>query len=370
MPSLLLLILWLAALVRTIVNLLTVPRLRVRALGRTPLVSVIVPARDEERTIGRTVAALLAQSYPALEVIVVNDRSADRTGGILRGFDDPRLVVVDGQEPPAGWLGKPAALHLGSTHAHGELLLFVDADVVYEPDAVAAAVAYLERRGLAMLSMLPRLEARGLWERVLMPNLALMAFMVLPLWLANRSRRPFFGMGGGPGNLVRREIYDAAGGHAALSDSVIDDVALGRLVRRAGGRTEMTLADHLVSVRMYHGLREVVNGFTKNSFSVFGRNYALTVALLVVSLVTSLAPYALALRNSYAASALVAMLLARVILYAALGYGFFNALLGHVPMTLVWSWILVRSMWRTGIRRQLEWRGRTYDASRTRFGAD
>ncbi|HET8797135.1 MAG TPA: glycosyltransferase family A protein, partial [Thermoanaerobaculia bacterium] len=132
-------LLWLIALATTILNLRRVPKLAPRLPKHLPLVSVIVPARDEERAIERAVRRFLAQTWPSLEVIVVNDRSVDATGAILAAIGDPRLIVIDGEEPPAGWLGKPWALHQGSLRAKGELLLFVDADVMYAPDAVAAA---------------------------------------------------------------------------------------------------------------------------------------------------------------------------------------------------------------------------------------
>jgi chlorobactene glucosyltransferase len=365
------LVLWLLALGRTILNLLFVPRLRAAMPARTPLVSVIVPARDEERMIGRAVRALLAQTYPALEVIVINDRSVDATGTILATIDDARLVVVKGDDPPAGWLGKPCALHQGSLRARGELLLFVDADVLYEDGVVAAAVAAIQARGAALLALFPRFVMRGAWEHIAMPNLPLTAFMVLPLWLANRTRIRVLAIGGGPGNLVRRDDYDAAGGHEALRDAVVDDIALARLLRRAGRRTEIVRADDFVSVRMYHGLREIVDGFTKNFFATLNRSY-LAVALSAVMMpLLWIAPYACAFTgNRIWIAALAAMTLVRVILFAALGYSIASALFGAVPMALVWLWILVRSTWKTGIRRQLHWRGRTYDASRTRFGAD
>jgi chlorobactene glucosyltransferase len=330
-----------------------------------------VPARDEERMIGRAVRALLAQNYPALEVIVVNDRSVDATGAILGAIDDPRLVVVKGDDPPAGWLGKPWALHQGSLRARGELLLFVDADVLYEEGTVAAAVAAIEARGPAMIALFPRFVMHGAWEHIAMPNLPLTAFIALPLWLANRTRIRVLGIGGGPGNLVRRDAYDAAGGHEALRDAVVDDIALARLVRRAGLRTEIVRAADFVSVRMYHGLREIVDGFTKNFFATLGRSYLAVAAAAVLMPLMWIAPYAGALAgNRIWLAALAVMTLLRVILFAALGYSMVSALFGALPMALVWLWILARSTWKTGIRRQLHWRGRTYDASRTRFGAD
>jgi chlorobactene glucosyltransferase len=386
-----LLILWLLTLANTIASLAAVPRLRASdgaaylrssilnpqssipsgPQSSIPRVSVLIPARDEERRIGQTVRALLAQTYPALEIVVVNDRSTDGTAAILAGFADDRLRVVTGEEPPPGWLGKPWALHEAAAHARGELLLFMDADIHYEPEGIAAAVAYLERSGVPMIALLPRLEMHGFWEHLAMPNLATMAFSVMPLWLANRTRSRVLAIGGGPGNLVFRADYEAVGGHEALKDSVVDDVALARLLRGGGRRTEMVRADDLVSVRMYHGLREVVDGFTKNTFTVFGRSYVAMVAVVLFSLIVHVLPYALALTGDVRAIATVAAItLTRVILFSALGYRLDNAILGNVPMILLWCGIFLRSAWVTGIRRRLHWRGRRYDASRTRFGAD
>ena len=329
---------------------------------------MIIPARDEERTIERTVRAFLAQTYRELEIIVVNDRSVDRTGEILAQFET--IVVVDNEEPPPGWLGKPWALHQGSRRATGELLLFVDADVIYAPDAVAAAVAHSEDRGAALLSLFPHMEMHGFWEHIVMPNLAVFAFSFLPLWLANRTRMPLLAVGGGPGNLVRREDYEAVGGHEALKDAVVDDVGLARLMRRRGHRTEAVRAEGRVTVRMYHGLGEIVRGFTKNAFAVFGYHYFVAALFFVLAIVFHLLPFALAVTGDLIAIATVAMIaLTRAVLFTAIGYRLDNAIFGHPLMIGTWCWILIRSVWFTGIRRQLHWRGRTYDAKRTKFGA-
>ena len=336
---------------------------------RTPRVSVVIPARDEERTIERTVRAFLAQTYPELEIIVVNDRSIDRTAEILRQFGD-RIVVVDNEEPPPGWLGKPWALHQGSRRATGELLLFVDADVIYAPDTIPAAVAHLEDSGAALVSLFPHMEMRGFWEHIVMPNLAVFAFSFLPLWLANRTRMPLLAIGGGPGNLVRREDYEAVGGHEALRDAVVDDVGLARLMRRGRRRSVAVRAERHVSVRMYHGLGEIIHGFTKNAFAVFGYSYLAAAFFLTMAILFHLLPFALAVTGNVPALISVALVvLTRVVLFASLGYRLDNAVFGHPLMIGAWCWILVRSVWFTGIRRQLHWRGRTYDAGRTKFGA-
>ncbi|HEV2065112.1 MAG TPA: glycosyltransferase family 2 protein, partial [Thermoanaerobaculia bacterium] len=206
------------------VNFVFTPRLsraRTRA-ARTPRVSVVIPARDEERCIERAVTSHLSQVYSDLEIIAVNDRSSDRTGEILavlaRG--DSRLTVVTGSEPPTGWLGKPHALHLGASVATGEVLLFADADVVYDPRTLGEAVSLLESERLDFIAFLPRMVTEGFWESVLMPYV-LGAYFAGIGFLANVDWPRWAAAGGGAGNLIRRHAYEALGGHAALKDSVV-----------------------------------------------------------------------------------------------------------------------------------------------------
>jgi glycosyltransferase involved in cell wall biosynthesis len=364
---------WFFSFTRTLLHLRVIPRLRAGEVPlRAPLVSVIVPARNEERAVEQTVRAWLAQTYAPFELVVVNDRSSDRTGEILHAVGDPRLVVVDGEEPPPGWLGKPWALHEGSLRARGELLLFVDADVFYAPEALQALVAYQQRTDARVVAVLPHFEMHGFWENAAMPQLPLTALTFLPLWLSNRTRIGALAIGGGPGNLVARDDYDAVGGHEALRDSVVDDVALPRLVRRKlRHRTEAIRADDLVSLRMYHGLGEIVDGFTKNFFFALGRSYVAGVLALMTGFVFHLLPYVLALRGDPYAIATVALItLTRLVLFGSLRYSLPAAVFLHPVMIAVWGYITLRSMWYTGVRRQLQWRGRTYDAGESRFGAD
>jgi len=222
-----------------------------------------------------------------------------------------------------------------------------------------------------MLSLLPRFEMHGFWEHVIMPNLVMFVFTFMPLWLSNRTRLRILAVGAGTGNIVRREDYVAAGGHETLRHAVVDDVALARLMRQHGHRTRAIRADDEVSVRMYEGFGETVRGFTKNSFAVVNRSYAWAIAGAIVVAFGNLMPFAMALTGSRIAVLTVAVIvLIRVILFRSFHYRLDNAILGHPLMIGVWLFILFRSMWYTGIRRELRWRGRTYQADKTRFGAD
>lgn len=349
--------------------------------ARWPSVSIVVPARNEERGVEAGVRSQLAQDYPGPppEVLVVDDRSTDATRAIVEGVarEQPRLRVLAGGEPPPGWLGKPHALHQGAAAASGELLLFADADVVYAPQALADAVRLLEADRLDFLSLFPWLEMRGFWENVLMPNIPISFFFGLG-FLANSDRHRWMAAGGGAGNLVRRPAYDAAGGHAAIRDSVIDDIRLAMAVKRAGFRCRIAAADDHLRIRMYRGFREVWNGFTKNVAFVFAGGFGIVFLLgTVLMLFASLAPVAaLAARAlgapvppvdvALAAASLFLTILLRALLARRLRYPPWAAWT-HPLMSTVWGGLIVRSLYWRFVRRELRWRGRRYDAQRAGF---
>jgi|KBSSwiStaDraftv2_1062776.scaffolds.fasta_scaffold05594_7 glycosyltransferase involved in cell wall biosynthesis len=366
------------------INVLRMPRLsrpRRPDPAPWPRVSIVVPARNEERGIEAGVRSHLAQEYPGPppEVVVVDDRSTDATRRILERVarTEPRLRAVSGAEPPAGWLGKPHALHQGAAAASGDLLLFADADVVYAPEALAEAVRLLEAERLDFLSLFPALEMHGFWENVLMPNIPISFFFGLG-FLANSDRHRWMAAGGGAGNLVRRSAYASAGGHAAIRDSVIDDIRLAMAVKRAGFRCRIAQADDHVRVRMYRGFREVWNGFTKNVAFVFGGAFGLVFLLgtaltwvAALAPVAALAAWAAGLPVSrgdavLAAAALLLTILLRVLLARRLAYPVWAAWTQPI-MTAVWGGLIARSLYWRFVRRELRWRGRSYDAQRAGF---
>jgi len=332
-----------------------------------PPVSIVVPARNEERDIESAVRSHLESDYPDLEVVVVDDRSDDGTREILARLaeGDRRIRIVAGEEPPPGWLGKPHALRQGAGHARGEWLLFADADVVYAPDALRRAMDDALRRELALLCLLPRLSARGFWENVLMPNLY--ATMLLgPGFLAAKPRFRGIAVGAGAGNLVRRPAYDAAGGHEALRSAVIDDVGLAIAVKRAGCRVGAALCVDSVSVRMYRGFREIAEGFSKNLAYVFPRPSALAAAYLAVFAVAIVPWVALAVpapvpARGFAALAIVLTLVGRFAVARRTRSPLWSGLF-HPVMVAVWSGIAVRSLYRRVVTRKIAWRGRTTSA--------
>jgi chlorobactene glucosyltransferase len=233
---------------------------------------VLVPARDEERDVGPCLRSLLAQEYPAFEVWVLDDGSSDGTARVLEGLaqGDGRLGVMQGAPTPSGWLGKHWACHQLAGAADGELLLFTDADTRHHPLALREAVAALQAEGADLLSALPRQEAGSWAERLLVPILSWSILSFLPLALARRVRLPALSAAVGQFLLFRREAYEGIGGHAAVRDDAVDDLALARRAVAAGLTVRLADGHERVRCRMYEGAREVWEGLSKNLYAAFG----------------------------------------------------------------------------------------------------
>jgi cellulose synthase/poly-beta-1,6-N-acetylglucosamine synthase-like glycosyltransferase len=234
--------------------------------------SVLLPVRDEAHRVEACLRALLAQEDNGrMEVVVLDDGSSDGTFEVVAEIvaGDPRVVVLRGQPLPEGWLGKPHACQQLADAADpaSDVLIFVDADVVLAPGAVAATVATLHDTGLDVVSPYPRQEAPGM-TRLVQPLLQWSWLTFLPLRVAEQSARPSVSAANGQLLAVRRSVYDRIGGHAAVRDQVVEDLALLRAVKRAGGRGGIVDGTQLATTRMYDGWRELADGYGKSLHTV------------------------------------------------------------------------------------------------------
>lgn len=246
-----------------------------------PLVSVIIPARNERRHIAACARSVLDTTYPKLEVIVVDDHSTDGTGDLARSVAaaDSRLRVVDNPALPDGWLGKQWACATGAAQARGEILLFADADTRHTPTLLARSVNAMRERGADLFTLAGRQDMHGAWERLIQPQIfALLASRYGGSEQVNRARRPVDVIANGQFIMIPTDVYRAQGGHAAVRDKAAEDLALAQRYKAAGLRVVLMMAvDHL-STRMYDGLRELIAGWGKNVFAA-GRDTALAGAL-------------------------------------------------------------------------------------------
>jgi cellulose synthase/poly-beta-1,6-N-acetylglucosamine synthase-like glycosyltransferase len=232
-----------------------------------PSVSVIIPARNEARDLGATIESVLLQQGVDLEVLIVDDHSVDETAAIARHYAavDRRVRLLPAPSLPDAWCGKPHAQAHGAAHATHSLLLFADADVRFAPAAVASAVSALENRGVDLVTLLPAAELQSFWERAVQPVMASIIFYSVSFAKVNDPADPQ-SVGVGAFLLVRRSIYDAVGGHAAIRNRIVDDYALAQTIKRAGGRLWLADGRDLISIRMYHSLGEIWRGWSKNLY--------------------------------------------------------------------------------------------------------
>lgn len=243
-----------------------------RSARLLPLVSVLVPSRNEAENIEACVLSLLEQNYAEFEVLVLDDHSTDDTRrilGRLAASAQGRLSVLDGSPLPVGWLGKHWACHQLVQSAKGELLLFTDADTRHAPNMLRDTTSALIERNADLLTAFPREETVSWGEKLTVPILGFATFSFVPVFLAQRFRIPALSITIGQLMLFRRSAYEAIGGHAAVREHAVDDVALGR--RLIGQGLKWTIsdgADH-VRCRMYTGFGAAVDGFTKNLFAFF-----------------------------------------------------------------------------------------------------
>ena len=262
------------------------------ATSTTARVSVLLPLRDEAARVEPCLRSVLAQTGVDLELVVLDDGSTDGTADVVRRVcdGDPRVRVLRGRPLTPGWLGKPhACQQLADAAAPtSDVLVFLDADVVLAPHAVAAAVAMLDDAGLDLVSPYPRQEAPGA-TRLVQPLLQWSWLTFLPLRLAERSRFPSLAAANGQLLAVLREAYDAAGGHAAVKGAVVEDVELVRSVKRAGGRGGVVDGTHLATTRMYDDWDALVAGYTKSLWTVPLPALAVLGALYVVPPLAALA---------------------------------------------------------------------------------
>jgi glycosyltransferase involved in cell wall biosynthesis len=257
-----------------------------------PSISLIFAARDEEEKLPAALATLAALDYPGLEIIAVDDRSQDATAGILDEFAavHPRFRAVHVSEIPSGWLGKTHALQNGFEASSGEWLLFTDADVRFQPDVIRRAFTLAKHHSLDHLTLVCNVEMHGFLEKTLITFFGLAFHLATDAHsVSNPNSRAYVGVGAF--QLLRRSAYEAIGTHRRLAMEVVDDMKLGKLVKRSGFRSCVAIAQEFVTVRWHAGAGNVIRGVTKNFFAAFGYNLAFAAVALVGMILLNVVPF-------------------------------------------------------------------------------
>jgi hypothetical protein len=356
--------------VHTAVNL---RRLRIPANDPAEVrerVSLLLPVRDEAGRVSECLQSVLEQiRVPDLEVVVMDDGSSDGTADIVRAVTghDPRVRLLRAPELAEGWLGKPHACQALADVATGSVLVFVDADVRLAPHAVAAAVELLRSTGLQLVSPYPRQIALTATERLVQPLLQWSWLTTLPLGLAERSARPSLGAANGQFLVVDAETYRRSGGHAAaqVRTAVLDDVALLRSVKAAGGRGGVVDGTALATCRMYENWAQLREGYTKSLWSAFGSRAGAGAVVAGLGLVYLVPPMAALGGSLTGFGGYLAAVVGRYAVAERTGGRSLPDSLAHPASIAVFGWLTARSLVARQ-RGELVWRGRSLSARTAR----
>lgn len=297
--------------INLLLNLLVFDRLksppkeeRQKNSSACPLVSILVPARNEADHIEECVRSLLGQRYEKLEVLVLDDQSTDETSMIVQQLIDGlppeqanRLCLLHGETLPDGWIGKSFACYQLTQVAQGDYLLFTDADSVYAPQMVCTVMQGMHDLGVQFLTALPSYNLHGIAERLAIPLLYFKVFTLLPLALVRHRPEPIFAVANGPLLCFQRSVYEAIGGHKAVRTSIMEDNSLARKVKAAGYRMAYVDGQNLVSCYMYDSFAELWGGFSRTFFSFYNYSLPAAAAMILLNLALFVAPPLLALAS-------------------------------------------------------------------------
>ena len=261
--------------------------------GPAPLISILIPARDEELNIANCLESLQKQDYPNFEILVLDDNSSDDTAAIVERFaaKDNRIQLLRGKPLPEDWAGKCFACHQLSQQARGSWLLFVDADTTHAPGMLRSALAQTLKLNSSMLSGFPRQLATSLPQKAAIPVLYFIILSWFPLWWLQRSREPRPSLAIGQFLLFPREEYWRIGGHEAVKSHILEDVWLGIEISRHGGRQVAVDLSPAVSCNMYHNVGSMLEGFIKWIYSVLAFSPAALVVMMSAAYVFFLLPF-------------------------------------------------------------------------------
>lgn len=334
--------------------------------------SLVIPFRDEEASLSQTLNKILDQTYKNLEIILVNDRSTDRSGKIASEFaaKDDRIKIIEILKLPAGWLGKPHAMQKGWEASNGDFILFMDADSQLGPRAIEAAINYVQVHLVDHLSVAPVPICKSLLERIVYAGMWVLMGLYIQIWKVNTQSAPV-GAGVGAFNLVRRSSLESIGGVERLRMEIVDDMGLAHLLRKEGARSCLVYGGELLAIRYQEGIWGLVKGIEKNAFAAADFKWSKLLLTVFVLLAISWPPYLLVMFSTTALGALLGWSGMLAIMLFSYRVRYFPTWWGVLFFPFVCSFMafaVLRSAILTSLRGGVQWRDTFYSIDELRKG--
>jgi len=328
----------------------------------SPKVSVLIPARDEERNIGACLASLSAQNYSDYEILVLDDHSTDRTSEIVAEYSKQNNSIgrVYGAILPDGWTGKNWACHQLSQIATGDYLIFTDADTQHHPDVIRKTVGWMQHHKLGMFTAFPQQITTTLPEKLIVPLIELILYASLPLWLILKSGRTSLAAANGQWIAFSREAYYTLGGHVSVYSEIVEDIAFARLAKRLGIRVIGAAGTDILFTRMYHSHQEISEGLSKNLYGIFPRNSMGFFTVIIDIFALTVLPFLLLIITGFSLMLIIIVgmnLMLRLILAIRFRHPLAISLIFHPVAMTVLLLLAVRS-YRLVRSHRAVWKGR------------
>ncbi len=341
-----------------------------------PLVSILIPARNEEFNIKRCIKSLLKQDYSNIEILVLDDNSVDNTPLIVKNLEkkDSRVKLFTGKPLKDGWLGKSYACWQLSKHAKGKYLVFTDADTIHFKNSISNLVGTLIRNKLDALSAIPRQIMTTLHERMVITWVHFGIMVLLPLVLVKKSKHPLFSTANGQCLLFKSEVYEKIGGHKSIKNKILEDIHISKQVKRCGYKIMIFDASRSIHCRMYRKFSQLIRGFSKFMFAAFDYHVlTITVVILIISALFLLPfiflPLGIFIFNwSYATTNLIIIqiffiLIMRIIMAIRLRGRVSDTFLHPLSMIYI-ILICINSVYQAKSGEGVPWKDRRYDVTK------
>lgn len=345
-----------------IINVIFGPMLETKGnIELFPKVSILVPARNEERNIDICIKSLLNQDYPNYELIILDDNSIDNTLKICKKFENlPNYRIIKGLSLPNDWLGKNWACHQLANQSNGEILIFTDADNFHHQNSVRNTVQYFQKYKLGMMSAFPQQITNTFSEKLIVPIIDLLIYSGLILWTTYKLKNKLFAAANGQWIAFTRDTYFKIGGHQAVKNKIVEDLSLSRLAKSCGIKTMTTSGTGVVFGKMYNNFTEIWNGLSKNIYGLTDYKPIPFILLLIIVIICGILPYLYLFHSElyyFAVIIVVLNIFGRILLAYKYKHNYFVAVIFHPISLLLLVLIGVNSYYKSSYGK-LKWKDR------------